>query len=301
MNSSNKSISSSNSSKPNPISAKRIYFSGPYSRQNWSLPDSIIFYIAKNPCSAKLFQKLVQMCKYFFIKNPIIIIKQFYKNEKLEAVLEKIEKRIILSNIISYKFWVTNDRIRPTSKIISSIIPYIYKVDVKKIFVYGQNISFNDFICFSKNVECISFINTNLKNENDSNIPLEKLVETLPKLKKLSINNPDYDRYLITSETMKELIKIKHVPQIDTICFAGLTDTFDIETFYDYMKKNKHTRFYFSFSYRFSNAYLNRLEEIVDEIIETQNHDYKVPCFTVPFPYDNTLKWSKMRKLCFSK
>uniref|UniRef100_A0A914RBE2 DUF38 domain-containing protein n=1 Tax=Panagrolaimus davidi TaxID=227884 RepID=A0A914RBE2_9BILA len=298
-------ISTSNSIKSrkalNPISAKRIYFSGPYHRQNWSLPDSIIYYITKNPSTAKLFQKLVQMCKYFFIKNPIIIIKQFYNREKreLQAILEKIEKRIILSNI-SYKFWVTAGEIEPTSKIISSIIPHLYKIDVKQIRVCRQTFSFNDFVCFSKNVENIDLNHIILKKENVSNIPLEKLVEALPKLKNLSVNQ-HFDRYLITSETMKELLKIKHFPQIDVIRFDGLDDTFDIETFYDYMKKNKHTRFSFafSFSYQLSDAYKNRLEEIIDEVIETQHHDYKVPLFTVP--HSDIFKWFKMRELYYSE
>uniref|UniRef100_A0A914PNX0 Uncharacterized protein n=1 Tax=Panagrolaimus davidi TaxID=227884 RepID=A0A914PNX0_9BILA len=108
------------------------------------------------------------------------------RNKELEAVFDKIEKRIILSNI-SYKFWVTCDKIEPTSKIISSIVPHIYKVDVKKILVYEQTVSLSDFVCFAENVECIHFLYSNLKNENDSNIPLEKLVEALPKLKILTL------------------------------------------------------------------------------------------------------------------
>uniref|UniRef100_A0A914QFI8 Uncharacterized protein n=1 Tax=Panagrolaimus davidi TaxID=227884 RepID=A0A914QFI8_9BILA len=245
------------------------------------------------------------MCKYFFIKNPLIIIHRsnklhvFYnrEDEELEATLEKIVKHIILSNI-SYKFWVTGDEIGPTSKIISSIIPYLYKVDVEKILVVEQTISFNDFVCFSKNVEHLDLRYSNLKNENDSNIPFEKIVEALPKLKKLCVSQ-DSGRYLITSETMKELIKIEHFSKINYICFVGLTDIFDIETFYDYMKKNKHTIFSFRFSRQLSVAYKNRLEEIVDEIIETHNHDYEVPRFTVP-DIDH-LKLSKVQKLCFAK
>uniref|UniRef100_A0A914Q997 Uncharacterized protein n=1 Tax=Panagrolaimus davidi TaxID=227884 RepID=A0A914Q997_9BILA len=194
MHSSNKTFcqsSISNLFKPrkalNPIFARRIYFSSQYHRQNWPLPDSIIFYIAKNPSSAKLFQKLVQSCKFFFIKNSIIIIDRSYNhgffydrgNKELEAVLEKIQ---ICENF-SCKFWISGDVIGPTSKIISSIIPYIYIVDVKKIHVYGQTVSYNDFLCFAEYIKNLTSINSNFKNENDSNIPLEQLVEALPNLK----------------------------------------------------------------------------------------------------------------------
>uniref|UniRef100_A0A914QGS0 Uncharacterized protein n=1 Tax=Panagrolaimus davidi TaxID=227884 RepID=A0A914QGS0_9BILA len=98
---------------------------------------------------------------------------------------------------------------------------------------------------------------------------------------------------------MKELIKIEHFWKINYICFEGLTDNFDIKTFYDYMKKNKQTRFRLRFSYSIYTAYRNRLEEIIDEVIETQNHDYKVPFFAVP-DIDH-FKLSKMERLCFTK
>uniref|UniRef100_A0A914QFQ9 Uncharacterized protein n=1 Tax=Panagrolaimus davidi TaxID=227884 RepID=A0A914QFQ9_9BILA len=298
MDSSNKSfpqISSSNSSKSSKA-LNPVYFSGPYHHQNWSFPDSIIFYISKNPSSAKLFQKLVQMCKYFFIKNPIIVIEQFNNRGKkeLEVVLEKTEKRI------SYKFWISGDEIQPTSKIISSIVPHIYKVDVKKILVSCQTISFNDFVCFSKNVENLDLNYIRLKKEKVSNIPLEKLVEALPELKNLYVNQ-NFLCYLITSETMKELVKIEHFSKINSVRFSGLADTFDVEIFYDYMKKNKHTLFYFDFDYLLSDAYINRLKEIIDEVIEIENHDYKVPYFTAPYPFLDTIKWSKMQKLYYSQ
>uniref|UniRef100_A0AC35GM45 Uncharacterized protein n=1 Tax=Panagrolaimus sp. PS1159 TaxID=55785 RepID=A0AC35GM45_9BILA len=186
------------------------------------------------------------MCKYFFIKNPVIVIDLSYndRNEELETVLEKIQK----CENLSYKFWVTGDKIETTSKIISSIVPHLYKVDAKKIRVYEQTLSFNDFVCFSKNIQNLNLSYSNFKNENDSNIPLEKLVKALPKFKNLSVYsklknenysnipleklvkalpklkklsvNQGFGRYIITSEAMKELIKIEHFPQIGIIHFC---------------------------------------------------------------------------------
>uniref|UniRef100_A0A914Q790 Uncharacterized protein n=1 Tax=Panagrolaimus davidi TaxID=227884 RepID=A0A914Q790_9BILA len=106
---------------------------------------------------------------------------RFY-DRGMEEVLEKIQKR----TNISYKFWVTGDEIEPTSKIISSIIPRIYKVDAEKILASGT-ILFNDFVCFSKNAENVDLSYSNVKNENSSHIPKTKLVKALPKLKVLTL------------------------------------------------------------------------------------------------------------------
>ena len=42
--------------------------------QRFSIPSSFIYYMAKNPTSLPVYQKLIQSCKYFFAKNPIIVV-----------------------------------------------------------------------------------------------------------------------------------------------------------------------------------------------------------------------------------
>uniref|UniRef100_A0A914QDA9 Uncharacterized protein n=1 Tax=Panagrolaimus davidi TaxID=227884 RepID=A0A914QDA9_9BILA len=56
-----------------------------------------------------------------------------------------------------------------------------------------------------------------------------------------------------------------------------IPDNFDIESFYAYMKKNKSTVIRFYFDNGISNAFKARIETIIDEIIATRNHDFKVP------------------------
>uniref|UniRef100_A0AC34FGX2 Uncharacterized protein n=1 Tax=Panagrolaimus sp. ES5 TaxID=591445 RepID=A0AC34FGX2_9BILA len=56
------------------VPKKKIYFTGPHGRREWSLPDSIMYYMAMNPKSAEVYQKLVKSCKYFYIKNPIVVV-----------------------------------------------------------------------------------------------------------------------------------------------------------------------------------------------------------------------------------
>uniref|UniRef100_A0A914NZN3 Uncharacterized protein n=1 Tax=Panagrolaimus davidi TaxID=227884 RepID=A0A914NZN3_9BILA len=52
-----------------------------------------------------------------------------------------------------------------------------------------------------------------------------------------------------------------------------LSEDFDIDTFYSFIKKN-NTRISLCFSHTISEAYKNHLEAIIDEIIEAKNHAY---------------------------
>uniref|UniRef100_A0AC34G2F0 Uncharacterized protein n=1 Tax=Panagrolaimus sp. ES5 TaxID=591445 RepID=A0AC34G2F0_9BILA len=61
--------------------SKRARFLASYrAKQNWSLSDSIIYYMAKNPKNANIYLKLVKSCKHFFVKNPIIIVERLLRN-----------------------------------------------------------------------------------------------------------------------------------------------------------------------------------------------------------------------------
>uniref|UniRef100_A0A914PG81 Uncharacterized protein n=1 Tax=Panagrolaimus davidi TaxID=227884 RepID=A0A914PG81_9BILA len=198
-------------------SSVNLHFKGPNIRQTWSLPDSIIYYIAKNPSNAKAWQKLIQCCKYFFAKNPILVIDEliYAGKGKWEAFLFSKAK-----------------------------VVYLHKSVVR--------------------------------NKNDETVPLEKLVKGLPKIKKINLSdNPTFSS--ITSNTVKELFKIPRISKVTDVILWKLPETFDLETFYIYFKKNKHTKFRIRFRDAISEAYKIRIVEIVDEIIATENHDYKIP------------------------
>uniref|UniRef100_A0AC35EX39 Uncharacterized protein n=1 Tax=Panagrolaimus sp. PS1159 TaxID=55785 RepID=A0AC35EX39_9BILA len=50
-----------------------------------------------------------------------------------------------------------------------------------------------------------------------------------------------------------------------------------MESFFAYVKKNRNTEIWLWFQDDISEAYLNRLQEIVDEIISTENREYRAP------------------------
>uniref|UniRef100_A0AC35FQY5 Uncharacterized protein n=1 Tax=Panagrolaimus sp. PS1159 TaxID=55785 RepID=A0AC35FQY5_9BILA len=260
-------------------SKTQIHFHGPYRPQNWSLPDSVIYYIAKNPSNAKAWQKLIQSCKYYFTKNPVFVIDSLsicWQN-MWKASLNGFQKDLAFANL-PCKLWIINEISQPfnecSSKCISSIVPNIYKCDATILNLAGQIISYNEFLFLSTNVENIVLDCVTVKNENGTIVPLENLVKVLPKVYYINI---DRSSSSITSNTVKELLKIPNFSKIDKIVLQDISETFDITMFFEHIKKCKYTKFFLKFSDTISDAYKNRVESIVDEIVSTKTYSYNPP------------------------
>uniref|UniRef100_A0AC34FB55 Uncharacterized protein n=1 Tax=Panagrolaimus sp. ES5 TaxID=591445 RepID=A0AC34FB55_9BILA len=249
-------------------------------RQNWSLPSTVIYYIAKNPKTKELYQKLIQSCKYFFVKNPILILESLFfnhKNNKWTVNVKQLQKQFDLNNVLC-KFWITEElkvlSDEPTS--FSSITPFIDHCDAKKLRLQNQNISLDEFSLISSKVENMTLSDTVVKNYYGSTVPFEKLVEELPKIKDLQFSD-NHASSSITTFTAKKLSEMPHFSQIDYFGLSNIPETFNIETLFTYIKKNQSTKFFLHFSDSISQAYKNRLEAINDEILETETHEYKIP------------------------
>uniref|UniRef100_A0AC34FGB0 Uncharacterized protein n=1 Tax=Panagrolaimus sp. ES5 TaxID=591445 RepID=A0AC34FGB0_9BILA len=145
-------------------------------------------YMAMNPSSAEVYQKLIQSCKYFFVKNLILVLRvMYYKSNGWETFINGEWKDIDLSNISS-KLWIT-DRffVYPNNDnhIASPIVPKIYQCNAKKLILYDQILSYDEFMVLAPAVEHLDFIRVTVKYGDGSIVPFEKLVEQLPKAKKI--------------------------------------------------------------------------------------------------------------------
>uniref|UniRef100_A0AC34FJ32 Uncharacterized protein n=1 Tax=Panagrolaimus sp. ES5 TaxID=591445 RepID=A0AC34FJ32_9BILA len=136
---------------------------------------------------------MVQSCKYFFVKNPILVADGFayYRVDgKWTAFVYKGNDRTKFSSVSS-KFWITkefsNYVLESSPNMISSILPKFYRVNVKELGLSHQNISFDDFLFLTSNVENIFLGLTVVKNEDGSTVPLEQLIKLLPRVKNIEV------------------------------------------------------------------------------------------------------------------
>uniref|UniRef100_A0AC34FP28 Uncharacterized protein n=1 Tax=Panagrolaimus sp. ES5 TaxID=591445 RepID=A0AC34FP28_9BILA len=287
------SSSSENSSKKFPSKAE---FLKTYRRQAFSLPDSIMHYMAMNPSSAEVYQKLIQSCKYFFVKNSILVLRvMYYKRNGWKTFINGKWKDIVLSNNPS-KLWITNSLtvfFVNDNAVASSIIPKFFQCNVKKLILWDQILSYDQFMVLAPAVEYLEFIRVTVKYGDGTIVPLEKLFEQLSKAAVIDYRSSGSE--MITSKTSKEVLKIPHFVTLDRFYLYEIPEVFDIESFYVHMKKNKHTNISLHFCNTISEGYKTRLEAIIDEIIAAKNREYKIP--RIRFNGLGEEKWRKLNNL----
>uniref|UniRef100_A0A914QSZ3 Uncharacterized protein n=1 Tax=Panagrolaimus davidi TaxID=227884 RepID=A0A914QSZ3_9BILA len=254
--------------------SKRAKFMATYYHQNPSIPDSLVFHIAKNPKTAELYLKMVKTCKYFFVKNPILVIDKNLNYDDSQWTIEKTPYNI---NQTTSKLWIadnlTVDSFTAATKdqnILTPVIPKIYRCDVCMLSLQKQVISYRDLPLLTSSAERIYFDQVVVKHEDGSNVDVQKIVEIASNATSIHITHPT-----ITSKTMEELLKIPHFPTLRDFILENVPEVFDIEAFYVHMKKNKTTNFDLDFDESISDGYMKRLDEITDEIIATKEFDYK--------------------------
>uniref|UniRef100_A0A914QGE4 DUF38 domain-containing protein n=1 Tax=Panagrolaimus davidi TaxID=227884 RepID=A0A914QGE4_9BILA len=192
-----------------------------------------------NPLSAKVYLKMIQTCKYFFAKNPILVVERLLMFSDQDLRVEHLgNNNLVDISSVAHKFWIirkfSNYFCDPVSNFVSFVIPRFYQCDAKFLLLQKQILTLNEFLFLSSNVEDITLNCTTIKNEDDTVIAFEEIVKVIPKVKHIIFH--ENVPHKITKNTMKELLKIPHFSKIDKICFYDITEDFDIETFYTYFK-----------------------------------------------------------------
>uniref|UniRef100_A0A914Q9A9 Uncharacterized protein n=1 Tax=Panagrolaimus davidi TaxID=227884 RepID=A0A914Q9A9_9BILA len=230
-------------------------------------------YIENNPKTWKVYQKMIQTCKDFFVKNPILVVRRLSHNKDDVWFADQL---LIDLKKIKCKFWVIEElRVQPFSgvedynpNILSLYISKLYKCDAHFLYFIGQIISYYDLSFFICNAKDIGFADVIVKDENSKILPLEKLIQASIKARSIHIIRPT-----MTSKTFNELTKISHFANLNLLILDYLHEDFDAEDFY----KNQSTFCELHFDRSISDVYKNRIKKILDEIIATEEFDYKPP------------------------
>uniref|UniRef100_A0A914RCS6 Uncharacterized protein n=1 Tax=Panagrolaimus davidi TaxID=227884 RepID=A0A914RCS6_9BILA len=265
--------------------------------QNFSLSDCIIFYVSKNPSTPEFYQKLIQSCKHFFIKNPIIVI-DFLDFVCINGYKTMANGNCIeLSNIYS-KLWITKllNVQTPENIFLSNISKFYSKCDIRYLYLYDQTLNFYGLKMIAKKCEKVVFDNVAVINNGNSVVTLEKIVGVLPNIQKFKYDFRGNANFIMKFETVAELIQLQNFLNVTRFELRNIPVTFDVSTFYNHIKKNQTAEYHLHFGYVISVdeipedeieggipdieinvEYKTRLQKIVDEILETENRDYKVP------------------------
>uniref|UniRef100_A0A914YIJ7 Ribosomal protein S2 n=1 Tax=Panagrolaimus superbus TaxID=310955 RepID=A0A914YIJ7_9BILA len=197
-----------------------------------------MYYIAKNPKNAEVYQKMIKICKYFFVKNPILVISNLHYYQNGWGTRKNDGWNSIDMNRISAKLWIT-DRLPvyrqhvSNNSLVSSIIPKIYQCDAKYLILCDQVISLNELIFLCSSAEALDFKRVTVKN--GTVLAFEKFFEQLPQIKVIyyTFSTPSNNT---TKNTFKDTWKISHLSNSFHFYLFNIPQNFDIDIFYSYMK-----------------------------------------------------------------
>uniref|UniRef100_A0A914P261 Uncharacterized protein n=1 Tax=Panagrolaimus davidi TaxID=227884 RepID=A0A914P261_9BILA len=181
-----------------------------YRRQAFPFRDTLIRYITNNPASSKFYQKMIQSCKHFFIKNPIITVPKLCFHQRTgwytQGSRPSQDRRndvLVYLNELTSKIWI-NDSLSvfgstPIWPALTSFMPKIYQCNAKNIYIEKQMLSFNDLMviaskCIRLDLQCVVIMNNDkIVPETEDNqfyfetaVSLEVLVKALPNAKKFT-------------------------------------------------------------------------------------------------------------------
>ena len=238
--------------------------------QMFALPEALVLYIEKNQLSPTLYHKLIRCCKYFWLKNPIITLNRLdrysrYKHRKSCKMNGFQERQKFQIENLSAKLWIYKKMSVCEDQnqfMASTLIARIYRCDLTRLRLSNQSLTFDEFKKFtsSGSLKRLSFKKTYVKNLDGTIVPIEKLIELLPKLRRFDYGNvPGEDgRQTLTSETAAELVALPHFPKMKRFKIREIPETFDFEAFFTTPKVSNLNCFTIPciFSYNF-NFWLN--------------------------------------------
>uniref|UniRef100_A0A914PJA5 Uncharacterized protein n=1 Tax=Panagrolaimus davidi TaxID=227884 RepID=A0A914PJA5_9BILA len=251
--------------------------------QEFSFRKPIMEYIWKNPSTPKVYQKLIQCCKIFFFKNAILVIEnlEYYNGWRYckgkdcskcpygRHVMEKLDTDKLLCDIwLSEKLCVNT--YGNLGRIASNFIPKISRYNVVNLQLFNELLYFDELKFLSKGVKECSLHWNLVKYSNGEEVPLENIIRLFTNSKRVFMNFShqsknaacrSYDDFIDACSTIKD------------VSFHLIPNDFDVPKFYQHLKKSKNRC---SFSI-FSGYYVSRLEEVIDEILQTSNFGFVPP------------------------
>uniref|UniRef100_A0A914P794 Uncharacterized protein n=1 Tax=Panagrolaimus davidi TaxID=227884 RepID=A0A914P794_9BILA len=254
---------------------KRAWPGGPSIQQNWSLPNSMILYIAKNPTSPKVYQKLVQTCKFFFETHPIIIMaalttfknfSQYYISENGHDLCMKIDL-----NKLSTKIWITQGLFfyKRVENFAEHLLSKIFRCEVSTLGVFDNDIIFDDLKFLVSSAKNVALYRNSIKYKNGTTVMLDKVLECIPTNIEYFCFRIPKDVPMVNASTMSNILKLQNLENLKCFYLFGCPDTISIEDLSIFVKKFKNTQMCLAFDPYISPEYKEQLDSLVDQIIQS--------------------------------
>uniref|UniRef100_A0AC35GNN6 Uncharacterized protein n=1 Tax=Panagrolaimus sp. PS1159 TaxID=55785 RepID=A0AC35GNN6_9BILA len=255
----------------------------PSKKQNWLLPDSMIFYIAKNPSSSKVYQKLIQSCKYFFEKNPVLIVTKLESCEEKDGIntimcpneycecINNAKKCCIKFDLkklkLSSKIWVTHELyvVFGVKNYTSLLCIKLFRCEADHVYLNEKTVKYDDFKLFTSTAKSIILSKNLITYKDGSIVMFDKILECLPKVEMLEFTFDD-EVSIVNASTMEI---IPNLPSLEEVGLHEIPETLNIGAVNTFIKKYKKAKFQLFYNKNISLEFKNQLESHIVKIIKS--------------------------------
>uniref|UniRef100_A0A914QK10 Uncharacterized protein n=1 Tax=Panagrolaimus davidi TaxID=227884 RepID=A0A914QK10_9BILA len=274
--------SSTSSSKSN-LHKRIVWPKKPSIKQAFSLPDSFIHYIAKNPLTPNIYNKLIRTCKYFFETNPIIVIDRMHDGTKICAndpkTCEKNDEkccRDIDMKQMKCKLWITNF-LTLCGINMSAFVPLFHQKVIccenTHLSILRTSLVFDDLKILASKFKSVCIYEVLITYHNGTMVMLDKIIGAIPSLEKFEYWFKD-ENVVATSLTLKKIIKLKNLGSLQRFELNNIPEIFDTKDLLLFFKAYKNTEIDLDFFGNLSQEYKGQLDSLIDILIKLKvpNH-----------------------------
>uniref|UniRef100_A0A914P5D1 Uncharacterized protein n=1 Tax=Panagrolaimus davidi TaxID=227884 RepID=A0A914P5D1_9BILA len=227
-----------------------VFVHGSSKRQLYfAFPKFMMDYILKNPKSGKLWKKLIQSCKWFFDKNPIVVIPCLHFDNvfKINGFstcstqhCNYVRDRLIKLINAPFKLWITEflEIVDRGGAAAQYLIPRIYKCDAEDMKLFSPSLTFDEFAFLTREVLGPVFFEMRILDKNKKQVSFEKILESLPKIQSIFYYFLG-DGSDVTPDTVKKIIEMEHVKKFSRMKLQDIPPCFDFDAFSKFMLENK--------------------------------------------------------------
>ena len=169
-----------------------VFTSTPPGKQRFSIPENIVHYIMKNPTSYQIWKKLIQVCKYFFSKNPIVVVDSLWRvygsTFNWDVCLFYYGRKNIDIENISFKLWIISDldavNYYPQAYL-DLPIQKIYRSELTKLRLQNVSLSYNEFkfLTSSDTINQMKLVRVLIQHNDGSSLSYDEILQLVPSVK----------------------------------------------------------------------------------------------------------------------
>uniref|UniRef100_A0AC35GG96 Uncharacterized protein n=1 Tax=Panagrolaimus sp. PS1159 TaxID=55785 RepID=A0AC35GG96_9BILA len=120
-----------------------------------------------------------------------------------------------------------------------------------------------------------------VRNNDGSNASLAKIIDSFPLLEYFNSTNMFISSPNISKTTVKELLETSKFATLKQFNLNGISEDFDIESFYKFLKKNRTMDIHLHFKNNLSKNFCKTRKAVIKKILKLSNtKDFWPPCIS---------------------